>query len=100
MIAMSNTPSVSPVHPARLDFPVAEAQANRLRIAPESRPLEAARADQVEISADALSLEAQQGRDVRHDLVARIRSEIASGKYITEDKVNKAIDGLLTDLEG
>jgi anti-sigma28 factor (negative regulator of flagellin synthesis) len=35
---------------------------------------------------------------VRHNLVERIRAEIASGTYETPDKIEGAIDGLNEDL--
>jgi anti-sigma28 factor (negative regulator of flagellin synthesis) len=96
---MSNTSSVSPVQSSRLEFPASESVAQRLRTAATQQSAEPARADQVEISADAFSLEAQ-GRVVRTDLVARIRSEIASGTYVTDEKIDRALNGLLTDLGG
>jgi negative regulator of flagellin synthesis FlgM len=61
-----------------------------------SRP---APADQVEISPAAeAAIEASQGDDIRSDLVARVRSEIAAGTYETPDKLNAALDGLLDEL--
>jgi len=99
MIAMSNTPSVSPVAPSRLEYPPSEAVVGRFRASgAESRPATVA-GDLVEISEDAVNLQAQ-GRDIRTDLVSRIRSEIASGTYLTEDKIDRAISGLLDDLRG
>ena len=35
---------------------------------------------------------------IRHDLVARVRAEIASGAYETEEKLRLAMDRLLGDL--
>lgn len=96
---MSNTSSVSPVQSSRVEFPASDSVAQRVRTIAAQQSVDPVRADQVEISADALSLEAQ-GRDVRTDLVARIRSEIASGTYVTDAKIDRALSGLLTDLGG
>jgi len=99
MIAMSNTPSVSPVAPSRLDYPSSDPVVGRFRSSgAEARPA-AVTGDLVEISEDAVNLQAQ-GRDIRTDLVARIRSEIASGTYLTDDKIDRAVSGLLDDLRG
>lgn len=95
---MSNTQSVTTVAPSRIDYPVSESVANRLRASTQSPLQEAVRADQVEISQDALSLEAQ-GRDIRSSLVARIRGEIAAGTYITDDKIDQAVEGLRADID-
>jgi len=99
MIAMSNTPSVSSISPTRVDYPLADAGTPRIRPNTSESRGSIPFADHVEISDDALSLEAQ-GRDIRADLVARIRSEIASGTYLTEDKIDQAVGGLLEDLQG
>ena len=97
MIAMSNTQSVSPVAPSRLDYPALDSGSTRIRsVAAEIRS-SIASADLVEISDDAVNLQAQ-GKDIRSDLVARIRSEIASGTYLTEEKIDRAVSGLLDDL--
>lgn len=53
-------------------------------------------ADQVDISPAAQAAsEAKEVDGVRTDLVARLRSEIASGTYETADKVEGAVDRLL-----
>jgi negative regulator of flagellin synthesis FlgM len=36
--------------------------------------------------------------DVRQDVVARIRAEIASGTYETEEKLNLAVERLLDEI--
>lgn len=36
--------------------------------------------------------------DIRFDLVARVKSEIAAGTYETADKFDAALDGLVDDL--
>jgi negative regulator of flagellin synthesis FlgM len=55
--------------------------------------------DQVDISAAAeAAMNAAEGGDVRADLVARVRSEIASGTYETPDKVAIAIENLLDEM--
>lgn len=37
--------------------------------------------------------------DVRQDLVDRVKAQIAQGTYITDDKIDGAINGLLDDLK-
>jgi hypothetical protein len=37
--------------------------------------------------------------DIRHDLVARVRQEIAAGEYDTPEKLDRALDRLLNELE-
>ncbi len=39
-----------------------------------------------------------QSGDIRADLVARVRSEIANGTYETAEKLDSALDGLLNEL--
>ncbi len=56
--------------------------------------------DQLDISpaaAEAADHVAQSG-DIRADLVARVRSEIANGTYETAEKLDSALDGLLNEL--
>ncbi len=62
-------------------------------------PSKASPSDKVEISSagEAASLAAESG-DIRSDLVARVRSEIAAGTYETPDKLDAALDGLLNEL--
>lgn len=59
--------------------------------------------DTVELSsasqtAQSLLAKLRDGTDLRHGLIDRIRREDAAGTYVTDDKVNAAIDGLLDDL--
>ena len=37
--------------------------------------------------------------EIRHDLVARVRREIAAGEYDTPEKFERALDRLLLSLE-
>ena len=61
-----------------------------------SRP--ASPSDQLDISpAASAAAEAADG-DIRADLVARVRSEIAAGSYETPDKVAGAVDRLLDEI--
>jgi len=54
--------------------------------------------DQVELSSAAQLLSRMSELpDVREDLVARVRGEIAAGTYETDDKLNAAIDALLSE---
>lgn len=41
----------------------------------------------------------REGTDLRHDLISRIRREEAAGTYVTDDKINAAIDNLMDDLD-
>lgn len=55
--------------------------------------------DQLDISAAAeAAIQATESGDVRTDLVARIKNEIASGTYETADKLDAALERLLDDL--
>ncbi len=64
----------------------------------KSAPSTAGPADQVDISpAGEAAAQAAEG-DVRADLVARVRSEIANGTYETPEKLDAALDGLLNEL--
>lgn len=55
--------------------------------------------DQVELSNTAQLL-SKLGKlpDVRHDVVDRVRAQIAAGGYETPEKLDIAVDGLLDDL--
>lgn len=65
----------------------------------KSSPSTSHASDKVEISSagEAASLAAESG-DIRADLVARVRGEIANGSYDTPDKMEAALDGLLNEL--
>jgi flagellar biosynthesis anti-sigma factor FlgM len=55
--------------------------------------------DTVNLSEQARYLDAlRENKDVRVDLVQRIRAEIAAGTYESFDKFDKAVDGLIEDL--
>ena len=73
--------------------------------AAESRPGDRAQtrsarrgADRVEVSSIARELSRMQD-PVRQDLIDRVRSEIESGTYETEARLDGAIDRLLSDLD-
>ena len=56
-------------------------------------------ADQLDISPAAeAAAQAAESEPVRQDLVARVRSEIASGTYETPEKLDAAVDRLLDEL--
>lgn len=64
-------------------------------------PVAAAVRDQVEISALGRALDGlSQISDIRHEKVAEIRHQIASGAYETPAKLEAAIDRLLDSLIG
>ncbi len=55
--------------------------------------------DRVELSQAAQLLSRlQELPDIRFDLVARVKGEIAAGTYETPDKFDAALDGLIEDL--
>jgi negative regulator of flagellin synthesis FlgM len=56
-------------------------------------------ADRVEFSQTAQLLSRLQDMpDIRFDLVARVKAEIAAGTYETPDKLDAALEGLIDDL--
>jgi negative regulator of flagellin synthesis FlgM len=55
--------------------------------------------DQLDISAAAeAAIQAAEGGDIRADLVARIKNEIAAGTYETPAKLDMALESLLDDI--
>ena len=55
--------------------------------------------DQLDISPAAeAAVQAAESGDIRADLVARVRGEIAAGTYETPEKLGAALDGLLSEL--
>jgi len=56
--------------------------------------------DHLDISpaAEAAVKAADQVGDIRADLVARVRGEIAAGTYETSEKLGSALDGLLNEI--
>ena len=55
--------------------------------------------DQLDISPAAqAAAEAAENGDIRADLVARVRQEIAAGTYETPDKLDAALDNLLDEI--
>jgi negative regulator of flagellin synthesis FlgM len=66
-----------------------------------SRPAQstAGPADQLDISPAAeVAASAAEGGEIRSDLVARVRSEIAAGTYETPDKMAAALDRLVDEI--
>jgi len=62
-------------------------------------PTGSAETDQVDISPAAeAAASAVEGAQVREDLVARVRSEIAAGTYETPEKTDAALDRLLNEI--
>lgn len=55
--------------------------------------------DQLDISPAAqAAIEAQESGEIRADLVARVRNEIAQGTYETPEKLDAALDRLLDEI--
>lgn len=99
---MNSTTSISNLSPApRLDaYAATRTGEGRPNSAQPSAPARTPETDSVDLSDRARFLEAlRTANPVRTDLVERIKGEIASGQYETEDRLNKAIDSLLSDLE-
>lgn len=66
-----------------------------------ARPAQSAAgpADQLDISPAAeAAASAAEGGEIRSDLVARVRSEIAAGTYETPDKMAAALDRLVDEM--
>lgn len=58
-------------------------------------------ADRVEVSQVASMLSKLKNLpEVRQDLVAKVRAELAAGTYNADDKLDAALDALLDDIEG
>ena len=77
---------INPPHNPRLTQPQQAAHPNSVD------------ADQLEISQAAeAAISASEAGEIRHDLVARIRSEIADGTYETAEKLDKALDRFLDE---
>ncbi len=55
--------------------------------------------DQLDLSREAQELsQTRQSGQIRHDLVNRVRQEIAAGVYDTDQKLDVALDRLLDEL--
>jgi len=65
----------------------------------KSSPATSGPADQLDISpaAEAAAQAAESG-EIRSDLVARVRGEIAAGTYETAEKLDLALNGLLDEI--
>jgi negative regulator of flagellin synthesis FlgM len=90
---MSN---VQGVHPALAPKPVEHVSPVASGIAPASPT---GVSDVVEISTAAmLAAKIHEIPEIRADLVARVKAEIAAGTYETPERLEAAIDGLMADL--
>lgn len=66
---------------------------------PQSGKPAAGPADQLDISQAAeAAIQAAEGGEIRADLVARVRGEIAAGTYETPEKLDAALDRLLDEV--
>ena len=66
---------------------------------PQSGQSAAGPSDSLDISAAAEAvIKAVENGEIRSDLVARVRSEIAAGAYETPEKLDAALDRLLDEL--
>ncbi len=91
---------MSDISPINRPSAAALAQATRaLKQQPVEVNIPSRQTDKVELStASRLLSRLSELPDVRHDLVNRIRQEIANGSYESDDKLNAAIDNLAQDL--
>lgn len=63
-------------------------------------PATPARTDQVELSDRARLLsQLRETPEIRSELVDRVRAEIADGTYLTADKLDRAADNFINDLD-
>ena len=77
---------ISPPHNSRISKPSAPNQAGQIQ-------------DELDISDAAQLVEQAKGvPEIRHDVVDRIRGQIAEGTYETEDKLDIALDRLLDEI--
>lgn len=66
---------------------------------PQAGKTAGAPSDQLDISPAALeAIEAQERGEIRADLVARVRQQIADGTYETPEKLDAALDSLLDEI--
>jgi len=70
---------------------------DRLAVLPQ-RTIDRLRESAIDI--DRVELSSDTAAPVRTDLVRRIRTEIARGTYLTEERLSGAIDGLARDVLG
>jgi len=75
--------------------------ASREAAAPAAGSTATPRTDEVQISSAARRLNALNGNEgaVRPELVERIRSEVAEGSYLTDEKLDKALDALIDRIQ-
>ena len=72
---------------------------NRTNGAQADQSAVSAPADQIEISPAAeAAIQAAEGGEIRADLVARVRSEIAAGTYESPEKLDGALNRLLDEI--
>lgn len=88
---MTNIDNIANATSARLE-PIEARRSTRPNIA-ETR-LESRPQDSVDLSAEARAANAP----LRTDLIDRVRAEIASGEYLTDARLDAALDGLLQDI--
>ncbi|MEM8834258.1 MAG: flagellar biosynthesis anti-sigma factor FlgM [Planctomycetota bacterium] len=88
---MTNIDNVANANPARLEPLETRRQARQTAVQarPDARPQ-----DRVDLSAEARAANAP----IRTELVERVRAEIASGEYLTDARLDAALDGLLQDI--
>lgn len=88
---------LNPISRPAVPAPPGQSQGGR----PEQGSVTNARADDtVELSPQARQAsETEGGQQVRADVVARVRAEIAAGTYDTSDKIDALLANLLEDLD-
>lgn len=92
---MSNVHQIQPAQFSR----VTPGRQDRAVPVPSESPTAAARReDRVDLSESAQAL-SNLGTDVRADLVARVKAQIAEGNYVTPERIDSAIDAIIAELD-
>jgi negative regulator of flagellin synthesis FlgM len=92
MSSVNNVGGSSPVQ--KLATPALKSATTSAPASTPTRP-----ADRVELSGVSHLISAAKSNDIRHDKVASIKAQIASGTYETDHKLDTAVDRLLDDIK-
>jgi len=96
---MAEATSIQGSVPGRAAEPTAPSRASR-SVERQASPSVQRADDKVELSEMAMFLSKLRDLpEIRTDLVARVRGEIAAGLYDTPDQLSAALDGMIDDAE-
>jgi anti-sigma28 factor (negative regulator of flagellin synthesis) len=85
----------------RVGVPIPPIETAGANSAKEARPAHGSEADRVELSDDARTHgDVESSAPIRENLVNRVRSEIAAGNYLTDEKFNVAIERMIDEVLG